>query len=78
MFSAYLRAGINLAFAVLLASILGYVLQFFQPMMGPEDGLLYRTFDALDTWMLFLMVTAVLAAVLTRAVVERDVTGGVR
>jgi len=77
MFSAYLRAGINLGFAVLLASILGFVLQFFMPMMGPEDGLLYSTFDALDTWMLFLMISAVLAAVLTRAVVERNV-GGVR
>ena len=75
MFSEYFRAGVNIAFAVLLAAILGFILQFFIPMMGPEDGLLRSTFEALDTWMLFLMITAVLAAVLTRALVERNIGG---
>ena len=75
MFSSYLRASVNLAFAVLLAAILGFILQFFMPMMGPQDGLLYSTFDALQTWMLFLMIVAVLAAILVRAVVERNMVG---
>lgn len=77
MFSTYLRAGINIGFAVLLAAILGFVLQFFIPMMGPEDGLLRATFAALNEWMLFLMIAAVLAAILARAVVEGS-AGGVR
>ena len=75
MFSSYLRASVNLAFAVLLAAILGFILQFFMPMMGPEEALLYSTFDALQTWMLFLMIVAVLAAILARAVVERNMVG---
>jgi len=60
MFSKYLRDGINLGFAVLLAAILSFILQFFFPMMGPEDGLLRSAFTSLDTWMVFLMVAAVL------------------
>lgn len=78
MFSRYLRGAVNLVFAVLLAAILGFVLQFFMPMMGPEDELLYQTFAALDSWMLFLMVGAVLAAILAGALVEGNVGGARR
>ena len=70
MFASYMRAAVNLAFAVLLAAILGFVLQFFIPMMGPEETLLRRSFESLHTWMLFLMIAAVLASVLFRSVIE--------
>lgn len=70
MFTSYMRGAVNLAFAVLLAAILGFVLQFFIPMMGPEETLLRASFESLHDWMLFLMIVAVLASVLFRSVVE--------
>ena len=78
MFSAYLRNAVNLAFAVLLAAILGFLIQFFLPYMGPQDGLFYQSFTALEQWALFLMIAAVLASILVRAVVESQIVGGVR
>jgi len=78
VFSSYLRGAVNLVFAVLLAAILSFVLAFFIPMMGPEDSLLRGTFEALDSWMLFLMVGAVLASILARALVEGNVGGARR
>lgn len=75
MFSKYLRDGINLGFAVLLAAILGFILQFFLPMMGPEDGLLRSAFASLDRWMLLLMIVAVLGGILARATVEGNLGG---
>lgn len=77
MFSTYLRAAVNLAFAVLLMAILGFVLQFFIPGMGPEDSMLRQTFEAIRSWGLFLMIVAVLFGIVYRAVVESRV-GGVR
>ena len=78
MFSRFLRGGVNLVFAVLLAAILSFVLAFFIPMMGPEDSLLRGSFEALDNWMLFLMIGAVLASILAGALVEGNVGGARR
>jgi hypothetical protein len=77
MLPTYFRAGINLAFAVLLAAILGFVLKYFIPLMGPPDSLLRSSFAALETWILFLMIVAILAGVLVRAVIQGSL-GGVR
>lgn len=77
MLSTYFRGAVTLGFGVLLAAILGFVLQYFIPMMGPEDSLLRSSFEALDTWMLFLMIVAVLGSIVMRAIVEGSL-GGVR
>ena len=74
MFSAYLRAAINGGIAVLLAAILTFILGFFMPYLGPEDGLMYATFDALGEWVLFLMLLSIGFTLIARSVVE----GGVR
>ena len=74
MFSAYVRAAINAGIAVLLAAILTFILGFFLPYLGPEDGLMYATFDALAEWVLFVMLLAIGFTLIARSVVE----GGVR
>ena len=73
MFGAYVRAGITIAVAVLAAAILGFLIPFFMPFMGPEDELLYQSFEALEEWALFIMLAAVAAGVLARSVVESGV-----
>ena len=73
MFSAYLRAALNAGVAVLLAAILTFILGFFMPYMGPEDGLFYQTFSALNEWVLFLMLLAIAFAVIARSVTESGV-----
>ena len=73
MFGAYVRAGITIAVAVLAAAILGFFIPFFMPFMGPEDELLYQSFEALEEWALFIMLAAVAAGVLARSVVESGV-----
>lgn len=78
MLSTYFRGGVTLAFGVLLAAILSFVLQFFIPLMGPEGSLLRSSFEALDTWMLFLMIVAVLGSIIMRAIVEGSLGGARR
>lgn len=74
MFSAYLRAALNLGVAVLLAAILTFILSFFMPFMGPDDGLFHQTFAALSEWVLFIMLLSIALTLIARSVVE----GGVR
>ena len=73
MFGAYVRAGITIGIAVLSAAILGFILPFFMPFLGPEEEILYQSFDALQEWALFIMLAAVAAGVLARSVVESGV-----
>jgi len=73
VFSAYLRAALNAGVAVLLAAILTFILGFFMPYMGPEDGLFHQTFSALNEWVLFLMLLAIAFGVIARSVTESGV-----
>lgn len=73
MFSTYLRAAINTGVAVLMAAILTFILLFFMPYLGPEDGLIYQTFAALGEWVLFLMLIAIAFGVIVRSLVESEV-----
>jgi hypothetical protein len=76
MFGAYARAALSVPIAVLLGGILEYALPFFLPLMGSENTMLYRSFDFLTEYGIFLMLLAVGAGVLARAYVES--TPGVR
>lgn len=76
MFGAYARAGLTIGVAVLSAAILEYLIPFFLPYQGPESSLLFRSFSFLAENALFIMLIAVAAGVLTRAVVESG-PGGV-
>ncbi|MFP4218496.1 MAG: hypothetical protein ACLFR6_06625 [Salinarchaeum sp.] len=70
MFGAYIRAGITIAAAVLVSAILKFIVPFLLPYQGPEDGILYQSFDALAENSLFIMLIAVAAGVLAAAVAE--------
>jgi hypothetical protein len=76
MFGAYARAALAVPIAVLLGGILEYALPFFLPLMGSEQTMLYRSFDFLTEYGIFVMLLAVGAGVLARAYVES--TPGVR
>lgn len=70
MFGAYARAALAIPIAVLMGGFLEYVVPFFLPLMGSQDGLLYSSFDFLSQNGIFLMLLAVAAGVLARAYVE--------
>jgi len=57
---------------VLCGAILQFIVPVFLPYQGPETSLLYRSFDALSENAVFIMLIAVAAGVLARAVVESD------
>lgn len=76
MFGAYIRAALTVVIAVFTAALLEYVIPFFLPYVGPEDGLLYQSFDWLTEYAVMLMLAAVAAGVLARASVESS--AGVR
>ena len=76
MFGAYIRAAITIGVAVLSGAILQFLVPFFLPFLGPEGSMLYRSFDGIAENALFIMLVAVGAALLARAVVESN--AGVR
>lgn len=73
MFSAYLRAAILAPIAVLLGATLSYILSFFMPYLGPEDGQIYQTFQAIDAWVVFLFLIAIAFMLIVRSVIESEV-----
>jgi len=75
MFGAYIRAAITIGVAVLSAAILQFLVPFFLPFLGPETSLLYRSFNGIAENALLIMLVAVGAALIARAVVE---SSGVR
>ena len=76
MFGAYGRAALAIPVAVLMGGFLEFVLPFFLPFMGSEETMLYRSFDFLTDYGVFIMLIAVGAGVLARSYVES--TPGVR
>jgi hypothetical protein len=73
MFGAYLRAALTLAFAVLIAAVLQFVVSPLLTFLGPESSLLYRSFNGLAENALLIMALAVGAGVIARAVTESGV-----
>jgi hypothetical protein len=72
MFGAYVRGGLTVVISVFAAALLEYLTPFFLPFLGPEESLLYRSFDWLGTNALLIMLVAVAAGVLARATVEAN------
>jgi hypothetical protein len=70
MFGAYLRGALTIGVAVLSAAVLQYVVPYLLPYQGPEDSMLYTGFATLADNAIVIMLAAVAAGVLTRAVVE--------
>jgi len=72
MFGAYVRGGLTVVVAVFSAALVEYIVPFFLPFLGPQESLLYRSFDWLGTNALLIMLVAVAAGVLARATVEAN------
>ena len=77
MYGVLLRAPLYAGAAVLIGGVLEFIMPFILPFLGPQDAMLYRSFDAIAEYGLLIMLAAVAAGVLARAVVESNV-GGVR
>jgi H+/Cl- antiporter ClcA len=70
MWGAVLRSALVSAAAALIAAVLSYILARLLPLMGPDDGLLYRSFASISDHALAVMILAILAGLIGRAVVE--------
>ena len=75
MFGAILRSAPTAAGAVLLGAVLQFILSRVLPYLGPESGMLYRSFNAIAEHGLLIMLVAVAAGLLARAVVESNAAG---
>jgi len=73
MFGAYLRASLTIAFAVLASAVLQFLIDPLLGFLGPQSSLLYRSFAGLAENALIIMLLAVGAGVVARAVAESGV-----
>jgi len=76
MFGKFIRALLAIAAAVLFSAVLGFVAPYFLPLIGTEGTYLYDGFDAVVDNALFIMLIAIGAGVIARAVTESN--AGVR
>ncbi len=76
MWGGYIRAVLTVGVAVLASAILQFIVPFLLPYQGPEDSMLYQGFSAVAENALFIMLAAIGAALLARAVTESN--AGVR
>jgi hypothetical protein len=72
MYGAYIRGGITAAIVALVGSILRFILPYLLPYLGPEDELLYQSFNALGSNVVLLGLIAVGAGVMAAAVAESN------
>jgi len=76
MFGAYIRAALTIGVAVLSAAVLQFIVPYLLPYVaatGVEESnqtMLYNFFSTLSENALLVMLAAIAAGVLTRAVVE--------
>jgi hypothetical protein len=76
MFGAYLRAALTIGVAVISAAVFQFIVPYLLPYVaaqGVEDSnqtMLFNLFSALSDNALLIMLAAIAAGVLTRAVVE--------
>jgi hypothetical protein len=76
MFGAYIRAVITIGIAVLSAAILQFIVPRLLPFIGPKDSYLYNAFNGVAENALLIMLAAIAAGLIARAVAESN--AGVR
>ena len=74
MFGAYIRAGVTVCFAVVIAAILKFIIPYFLRFQGGEGTLLYRSFESIGANALFIILFGVAASLVARAVAESEVS----
>jgi len=75
MYGAYIRAGISAGAVTLLGAVLNFILPYLLPLLGPQDELLYQTFNTLGNNVVILGLVAVAAGVMAAATAESSVGG---
>jgi len=76
MFGAYIRAILTVGIAVLMSAILQFIAPMFLQFQGAKDSILYAGFEGIINNALFIMLIAIGAGLLARAVTESQ--AGVR
>lgn len=83
MYGAYVRAATTVGASVLMAAILRFVMPYLLPIVAApgveqtDQTMLYRSLAAVTNNVLLIMLAAIAAGVLARAVVESNLRGGV-
>ena len=77
MYGAYIRGGISASGVALLGAVLNFVLPYILPYLGPEDEILYQSFNSVGNNFVLIGLIAVGAGVLAAATAESN-AGGIR
>jgi F0F1-type ATP synthase membrane subunit c/vacuolar-type H+-ATPase subunit K len=72
MFGAYIRATITVGIAVLSAAILQFIVPRMLPYLGSQDSYLYNAFSGIASNALLIMLAAIGAGLIARAVTESN------
>jgi len=72
MFGAYIRGGITACAVVLVGSILNLFLPYVLPLLGPQDEILYQTFNSLGNNVVLIGLIAVGAGIMAAATAESN------
>lgn len=75
MFGALIRAAPEIGIAVLSGAILRFIVPLLVPLMGPEDGYLVKAFTGISENAVFIMLVAIAAGLIARAVAESSASG---
>jgi len=75
MYGAYIRAGISAGAVTVLGAVLNFILPYLLPLLGPENEILYQTFNTLGNNVVLLGLLAVGAGVLAAATAESNARG---
>lgn len=72
MYGAYIRGGITTAGVALLGAVLNFVLPYLLPLLGPQDEILYQSFESLGSNVVLLGLIAVGAGIMAAATAESN------
>jgi len=75
MYGAYIRAGISAGAVTVLGAVPNFILPYLLPLLGPENEILYQTFNTLGNNVVLLGLLAVGAGVSAAATAESNARG---
>jgi hypothetical protein len=75
MYGAYIRGGVTAAAVALIGAVLNFILPYLLPLLGPQDEILYQSFDALGSNVVLIGLIAVGAGIMAAATAESNARG---
>jgi len=76
MLGAFVRAAATLAVGGFAGALLSWLVGQFLPFLGPQSGLLYRSFAGIADNAVLIIILSGIVTLLARANVERRLGGG--